>query len=86
LDPTGCVDCGVHTLVRGTPGCKISTSLELVLTAKTDSNGQYSRTFNVPNNEFLICLPVYMQFFPHDKSVNFFGVSSSNYGRILVGR
>jgi len=80
--PSSPVDMGVF----GAPGCNINTSLELVLTAKADSNGQYSQTFVVPNNEFLICLPVYMQFFPHDKNANFFGASSSNYGRVLVGR
>ena len=72
--------------VFGAPGCSISTSLELVLGITADSRGAYSTTFIIPINDFVACLPVYVQFFPHDQKVNFFGASASNYGRILIGR
>lgn len=80
--PSNPLDMGIF----GAPGCSINVSLEIVLGVAADSNGQYTRTFDVPTNEFLVCLPVYLQFFPHDKGANPFGASSSNYGRVLIGR
>lgn len=80
--PSNPLDMGVF----GAPGCNINISLEIVLGVSADSNGQYTRTFDVPNNAWLVCLPVYVQFFPHDKTVNAFGTSASNYGRVLIGR
>ncbi|MHC4514874.1 MAG: hypothetical protein ACYTGO_21530 [Planctomycetota bacterium] len=72
--------------IFGAPGCSINTSLEIVLGVKADSKGAYSTTFITPTNELVACMPIYVQFFPHDQKVNHFGASSSNYGRVLIGR
>ncbi len=56
-----------------------------MLTNARNASGSLSIQFTVPNNSS-ICRKFYLQFFPLDSKVNAFGVSASNYGRILIGR
>ena len=70
----------------GAPNCSIFTSLEVVLGATANASGSLSSQFTVPKYSVLICRNFYVQFFPLDNNANAFGVSASNYGRILVGR
>jgi hypothetical protein len=39
----------------------------------------------VPNNTSLLCSQLFTQMFPFDPTANSFGITSTNYGRILVG-
>ncbi|MHC4812764.1 MAG: hypothetical protein ACYTKC_10055 [Planctomycetota bacterium] len=70
----------------GAPNCSIFTSLDLILPTTANASGALSSQFTVPNVSTLVCTKIYVQFFPHDKQANAFGASSSNYGRVLVGR
>ena len=70
----------------GAPNCSVFTSLDVILGTTANASGSLSSQFTVPNNSSLICSKFYLQFFPRDSKVNAFGVSASNYGRILVGR
>jgi hypothetical protein len=71
--------------LAGAPGCRLYISNEIIVLVKTDTNGGYSRSFNVPNASSLVCTKVFLQMLPFDGKANPFGATASNYGRIMVG-
>ncbi|MHC4814120.1 MAG: hypothetical protein ACYTGW_07835 [Planctomycetota bacterium] len=68
----------------GAPGCFLYESIDSLSTVVSNASGVYSSTVSVPQDRALLCLRVYTQFFPFDRS-NAFGLTASNYGRILLG-
>jgi len=68
----------------GAPGCFLYESIDSLSTVVADASGAYSLKVSVPQSSSLLCVRVYTQFFPFDKS-NAFGLTASNYGRILLG-
>jgi len=70
----------------GAPSCSLYPSLDVIVPTAANSSGVFSQQFPVGSSSSLICSKAYVQFFPHDKSANTFGASSSNYGRVLIGR
>ncbi len=70
----------------GAPSCRIYPSLDVVLPVSADSSGLFSQKFPIANDGGLVNTKTYLQFFPHDQNANPFGTSSSNYGRVLIGR
>ncbi len=69
----------------GAPGCFLYESVDSLSTVVADASGAYSSRVSVPQSSSLLNLRVYTQFFPFDKS-NAFGLTASNYGRILLGK
>lgn len=71
----------------GAPGCRLYESVDSAFAVVSDANGGASAgPFKIPNDTGLLCLRVYTQFAPFDKPQgNSLGLTTSNYGRILVG-
>jgi hypothetical protein len=68
----------------GAAGCYLYESIDALFLVNANSSGAYSQKVTVPNDKTLLSLKVYTQFFPFD-NVNPFGLTASNYGRILIG-
>jgi len=70
--------------VFGAPGCRMYVKNLVTFAGACNSSGTFSLTGKIPSDSPR-CTPIYMQFFPYDKSANALGVTSSNFGRFLAG-
>jgi len=69
----------------GGTNCRLYSPVTILLAGVADANGAYTLKASVPNDKNLVCQRAYVQYFPFDLRANALGLSSSNYGRILVG-
>ncbi|MHC4078552.1 MAG: hypothetical protein ACYST0_08965 [Planctomycetota bacterium] len=76
------VDMGMY----GAPSCTLYPALDIIVPTSANASGAFTQRFPMPTSSSMVCSKAYVQFFPHDKSANSFGASSSFYGRVLVGR
>ncbi len=76
---------GIDLGVAGAPGCLLYESTDIIVPKVASTAGAYLLKFTVPKDRSLVCLRIYTQAFPADANANGFGMTSSNYGRILPG-
>ena len=69
----------------GAPGCPLYVDFTAVQGTVTDPAGLGQVPTAVPNTPALINLRVYQQFMPLDQAANALGLTTSNYGRVLLG-
>ncbi|MFO1078846.1 MAG: hypothetical protein U1E73_14080 [Planctomycetota bacterium] len=69
----------------GMPGCLQYTDNIASLLVFLDGSGAAAKLFGIPNNGGLIGVKVFTQFACVDPTANATGLTTSNYGRILIG-
>jgi hypothetical protein len=74
----------IDLVFAGAPGCFLYEHIDVLVGYAANAAGVYAFRLPVPNDKNLICARFYTQGFPKD-TVNNFGMTASNYGRILVG-
>jgi hypothetical protein len=76
---------GIDLGLAGAPGCLLYETTDIVIPKVASATGAYQLKFTVPKDRTLVCLRIYTQAFPADAAANRFGMTTSNYGRILPG-
>ncbi|MEZ5989898.1 MAG: hypothetical protein R3F30_12385 [Planctomycetota bacterium] len=71
--------------IIGAKGCWLYVSLDLLFGVPTDASGNASVRFPIPNDRSLVRNRVYFQYAPIDATANNLGLTTSNYGRVLIG-
>jgi hypothetical protein len=76
---------GIDLAIAGAPGCYLYQPVDIVVGTVSDSSGGFSWRTPIPNDRGLLCARLYTQVFVTDAPANSWGITASNYGRILVG-
>jgi hypothetical protein len=76
---------GIDLGFAGAPGCILYETTDIIVPKVASATGAYTLRFTVPKDRALVCLRIYTQAFPADAAANGFGMTASNYGRILPG-
>jgi hypothetical protein len=76
---------GVDLGFAGAPGCVLYETTDIIIPKVASGTGAYLLKFTVPKDRSLLCLRIYTQGFPADTAANRFGMTATNYGRILPG-
>jgi hypothetical protein len=71
--------------VIGASGCTMYVQNAITIAGVTNTSGVFSLKATIPNNNALLCVRAYFQYFPFDRQANSLGITPSNYGCVLVG-
>jgi hypothetical protein len=71
--------------VAGAPGCTLYHNLLFVVSVPSDGSGRALTRLQLPQDPTLACLPLYFSYLVFDPPANALGLTSSNYGRAVLG-